>query len=93
MTITPRRNSYAMRTEFAVTTTAGTRTGYPTVEAAEEAGRLMEAGVLAPECPVCGWAGEKRGPKADAHRVWHTLEQGGRGMRIVKLVPVGRAAR
>lgn len=49
MTITPRRNSYAMRTEFSVTTTAGTRTGYPTIEAAEEAGRAMEAGVLAPE--------------------------------------------
>ena len=67
MTIHPIRNSYAMRTEYAVTTTAGTRTGYPTREAAEEAGRAMEAGVLAPE--ITGT------------------------QRIMRLVPVGRAAR
>ena len=67
MTITPIRNSYAMRTEYAVTTTAGTRTGYPTVEAAEEAGRAMEAGTLEPETEGA--------------------------QRIVRLVPVGRAAR
>lgn len=67
MTIHPIRNSYAMRTEYSVTTTAGTRTGYPTVEAAEEAGRAMEAGVLEPETTGT--------------------------QRIVRLVPVGRAAR
>ena len=67
MTITPHRNSYAMRTEYSVTTTAGTRTGYPTVEAAEEACRAMEAGVLEPQTTGT--------------------------QRIVRLVPVGRAAR
>ena len=67
MTIHPIRNSYAMRTEYSVTTTAGTRTGYPTIEAAEEAGRAMEAGVLEPETTGT--------------------------QRIVRLVPVGRAAR
>lgn len=68
-TITPVRNSFRMTTTYRVTVPGvGTREGYATVDAAEDAGRLMAAGELEPQFSAGG-------------------------MRIVRLVPVGRAAR